>query len=69
MSAGQVPIKVSTLADGILVFPSMPSDLAFDDAILDQVKSAWLKIMGSDAGVFLAFEDREGTNAGDEEEH
>ena len=34
-------------------------DLAFDDAILDNVKEVWQKIVGENGGEFLVFQDRE----------
>jgi hypothetical protein len=34
-------------------------DLAFDDAVLDNVKSVWEKVTGQDGGEFLVFQDRE----------
>ncbi|KAF2177181.1 hypothetical protein K469DRAFT_378932 [Zopfia rhizophila CBS 207.26] len=46
-------------SEHVLKFPPSSVDLAFDDSILDQVKSVWQKIMGDDAGEFLVFKDRE----------
>ncbi|KAL5118169.1 Rab proteins geranylgeranyltransferase component A [Pleosporales sp. CAS-2024a] len=43
----------------ILRFAPPSADLAFDDAIFDRVKDVWEKIVGSDAGEFLVFKDRE----------
>jgi hypothetical protein len=43
----------------ILKFPSLSSDLAFDDTILTRVREAWLKVIGPDATGFMEFEDRE----------
>lgn len=34
-------------------------DLAFDDAVLENVKEVWQKIVGHEAGEFLVFQDRE----------
>jgi hypothetical protein len=34
-------------------------DLAFDDAVLENVKEVWQKIVGDEAGEFLVFQDRE----------
>jgi hypothetical protein len=53
---------VSGLGNKVLVFPPLSSDLAFDDAVLDQVESTWRQVLGQEAeGVeFLVFEDREG---------
>lgn len=56
--------------------PALPStvfgppslDLAFDDVMLDNVKSAWDKIVGTDGGDFLRFPSREGLEAADAEE-
>ena len=42
-----------------LSFPPPSMDLAFDDAIFDNVKEVWQKIMGEDSGDFLVFQDRE----------
>ena len=50
----------------ILNFPPLSLDLAFDDAVLDNVKDVWQKIMGDDAGDFMLFTDRE-ADAGDED--
>lgn len=44
-----------------ILFPSPPLDLAFDDTILERVKSAWRKVMGdqADPNDFLRFSARE----------
>lgn len=49
----------------ILRFPPPPMDLAFDDALLDNVRNVWEKVAGQDGGDFLVFQDRE-TYADDE---
>jgi hypothetical protein len=46
-------------SDNTLCFPPLPMDLAFDDAVLDNVKSVWEKVTGQDGGEFLVFQDRE----------
>jgi hypothetical protein len=43
----------------VLRFPPPSMDLAFDDAILDNVKEVWQKIIGDDSAEFLVFQDRE----------
>ncbi|KAH6618488.1 rab geranylgeranyl transferase escort protein-like protein [Boeremia exigua] len=43
----------------VLSFPPPSMDLAFDDAILDNVKSVWRQIVGEEGGEFLVFQDRE----------
>ena len=45
-------------ADNIIMLPAPSLDLAFDETVLDTVKAAWQKVMGSDAQDFLKFEDR-----------
>ncbi|KAK5295342.1 rab geranylgeranyl transferase escort protein-like protein [Cryomyces antarcticus] len=50
----------SASADHVLIFPPSSLDLAFDDAILQRVRSVWEKIMGAEAEGFMTFEDREG---------
>ncbi|KAI9817530.1 MAG: Rab proteins geranylgeranyltransferase component A [Pycnora praestabilis] len=55
----------------VLRFPSPSLDLAFDDAILQEVKDVWEKIVADDEdkGEFMVFEDREGMgNDGNDEE-
>ncbi|KAJ4989323.1 rab protein geranylgeranyltransferase component a [Stagonosporopsis vannaccii] len=50
------------LPDGkgrVLSFPPLSMDLAFDDAILDNIKGLWRKIVGEEGGDFLVFQDRE----------
>ncbi|KAK2841565.1 hypothetical protein FQN49_006133 [Arthroderma sp. PD_2] len=49
-------------SDQTFVFPAPALDLAFEDALLDQVKEVWKAIMGSEANEneFLKFNDREG---------
>lgn len=42
-----------------LSVPPSSMDLAFDDTILDNVKSVWRKIVGEGGGEFLVFQDRE----------
>ena len=41
-------------------------DLAFEDAVLDEVRSAWLKISKDDPEKFMRFEAREGADEDDE---
>ena len=60
------PNPSSDAADNIIVFAESNVDLAFDDAILREVRSAWQKITGETDG-FMAFEDRE-VGAYDDEE-
>lgn len=43
----------------VLTFPPPSMDLAFDDAILHNVKEVWRKIMGEAGSDFLVFQDRE----------
>lgn len=52
----------------VLEFGTASSDLAFDDSMLEEVKSVWQKIMGDEGGDFMVFEDREGTNADADDE-
>jgi len=55
------------IAFRLLKFPAPSLDLVFDDGVLDAVKWAWLKIMGTEANPdeFLVFPDREGTGEED----
>lgn len=66
------PRRSSEATDKILVLPSMPLDLVFDDAMLDGVKDAWQRVMGEDVSEeeFMVFESREGLgmDMGDEDE-
>lgn len=58
--SGSAPITApSDTNEHILNFPPTPMDPAFDDAVLDNVREVWKKIMGNEAGDFLVFEDRE----------
>lgn len=43
-----------------ITFPQLSNDLAFDESVLDNVRAAWQKIMGTSAKAeeFLKFEDR-----------
>ncbi|KAH7090537.1 rab geranylgeranyl transferase escort protein-like protein [Paraphoma chrysanthemicola] len=45
--------------DRVLRFPPPSLDLAFEDAIFDNVKEVWQKVVGDEAGEFLVFKDRE----------
>jgi RAB protein geranylgeranyltransferase component A len=45
--------------DHVVRFPPTSMDLAFDDAVLENVKEVWQKIVGDEAGEFLVFQDRE----------
>ncbi|KAL6710670.1 Rab proteins geranylgeranyltransferase component A [Coniothyrium glycines] len=57
-SSGSEELPVS--ADGhTLRFPPPSLDLAFDDAVLDNVRDVWQRIVGEDSGEFLVFQDRE----------
>lgn len=46
-------------SEKIIRFPPPPMDLAFDDGVLDNVKSVWEKVTGQEGGEFLRFQDRE----------
>ena len=53
---------VSAKSDYVLVFPPQSLDLAFDDSLIDHVRTAWFKIMGKDPDfeeAFMKFERRE----------
>ncbi|KAI4632315.1 uncharacterized protein J4E88_006122 [Alternaria novae-zelandiae] len=56
-SSGSETLPTDT--DHVIRFPPPSMDLAFDDAVLDNVKEVWQKIVGDDAGEFLVFQDRE----------
>ena len=58
--------EVNSTGDHVLRFPSPSPDLAFDDAILDNVKEVWQHIVGKDADEFLKFQDREDYDDDDE---
>lgn len=51
--------RILAESEHALNFPPPSMDLAFDDAIFDNVKEMWQKIMGEDSGDFLVFQDRE----------
>lgn len=60
----------TTLGDSdsnIIIFPERPHDLTLEDTILDDVKSAWKKILGSRSTEydFLRFEERRDTEEED----
>ncbi|KAK5090032.1 Rab proteins geranylgeranyltransferase component A [Lithohypha guttulata] len=60
----------TTLGDSdsnIIIFPERPHDLTLEDTILDDVKSAWEKILGSRSTEydFLRFEERRDTEEED----
>jgi hypothetical protein len=57
-SSGTESLPIGT-GSNILRFPALSVDLAFDDAVLDNVKNVWQKIAGEDVGEFLVFQDRE----------
>ena len=61
--AGSPTTLVNAQADNILVFPPQSLDLAFDDSMIDHVRTAWAKITGSDPEFdeegFMRFERRE----------
>lgn len=59
-------VEVLPTGEHVLRFPATPLDLAFDDAVLENVQDIWRKIMGDDAGEFLVFPERE-AYADDEE--
>lgn len=57
-SSGCEPLPGNAGAN-VIRFPAPSLDLAFDDAVLADVKEVWQKVAGEDAGEFLVFEDRE----------
>jgi hypothetical protein len=57
-SSGSDPLPTQSNSQ-VLRFPPPSMDLAFDDAVFDNVKEVWQKIVGEDGGEFLAFKDRE----------
>lgn len=52
----------SSVSDKILSFPPPSLELAFDDGLVDAVKTAWKAVMGDEAKdeEFMKFEDRPG---------
>lgn len=62
----------SNVNDRVIVLPSMPSDLVFDDTVLESVKGAWRQIVGEGASdeEFLVFDARDGSgmDMGDDDE-
>lgn len=52
----------SLISDKILSFPPPSLELAFDDGLIDAVKTAWKTVLGDEARDedFMKFEDREG---------
>lgn len=50
------------VSERVLSFPPPSLDLAFDDSVIDRVRTVWKMIMGDevDDSQFLQFEDREG---------
>ncbi|KAL2007570.1 hypothetical protein VTN00DRAFT_9008 [Thermoascus crustaceus] len=52
----------SPVSDNILSFPPPSLELAFDDGLIDAVKTAWKTVLGDEAHDedFMKFEDREG---------
>ena len=61
--AGTPTALVNAKSDNVLVFPPQSLDLAFDDTMIDHVRTAWAKIMGNDTDFdeegFMRFERRE----------
>lgn len=61
----------TTSVDGnVITFPSVPLDLAFNDTVMEQVRTAWNAVVRKDAqrdesGEYMIFDDREGQ--GDED--
>ena len=46
------------ITDRNVLFSKSSADLAFDDSVLREVRTAWQHITGNDSG-FMEFEDRE----------
>lgn len=46
--------------DGVVVLPALSQDLALDDSIMDEIKSAWSKITDGSNEDFMKFQAREG---------
>ena len=64
------PPSVASTTEGtemISLFPPPSTDLAFDDGVLRQVRSAWQSVTGNMNG-FMQFEDREVGAYEDEDE-
>ncbi|EEH16406.1 hypothetical protein PABG_06493 [Paracoccidioides brasiliensis Pb03] len=61
-SATETPSVLSSLSDRVFSFAPPSLDLAFDDGLIDQVRSVWETITDGDVerGECLQFEDREG---------
>ena len=45
---------------GIISLPSLSQSLAFDDSVIDEVKSAWHKVTGEPEEHFMKFDARDG---------
>lgn len=46
--------------DGVIVLPALPQDLALDDSVMEEVKSAWSDITDGPNEDFMRFQAREG---------
>lgn len=60
--------SITTDSSGkLLIFPPRSHDIAFDDSVLDHVKSAWEAILGERSAEydFLRFEERKDMNEDD----
>lgn len=62
-------VPTSTSVDGnVINFPTVPLDLAFNDSVMEQVKTAWEAVVQKsegERGEYMMFEDREGAEAED----
>jgi hypothetical protein len=64
----------NNVSNGIFTLASPSVDLAFDDAVLDNVEDAWRTVMAPDehyqaeeGNRYMVFEDREPVNINDDE--
>ena len=49
----------TVVQDGTILLPALSQNLALDDSVMDEVKSAWSKITGEPQEVFMQFDARE----------
>jgi hypothetical protein len=50
----------TVVQDGTILLPALSQNLALDDSVMDEVKSAWSKITGEYQEAFMQFDPREG---------
>lgn len=63
---GYLEVQGSWQIGPVLTLRSLPPELTYEDAALDDVKAAWQRITNENVEAFMRFEARDGAETGED---